>query len=1389
LLSLISFSSFSYDSTKLHVRLKIMDPSMAPIHSDSNDCPNTSFQTWMIQHKVKKLIKVFTNSNDTFGELEYRYMMFHDSNAFVLASALDTMSGVKEVFIYDFQPYSYSFPNCTTSNSFTPNDPFISTGKNLRKVPNFLPNDDYDRFAHMEDSIDLTWFLDRIDAKCAWDLTKGDSNVLIGIVDSYIDTSHEDFYKKFKIWKHWDTIHIKELLDSFRITSGNIDDKKFSENWYTLKKSASLFYHGTMCAGAAAANIDNGIGVSGIGGNCKLAGYSFLGYGPTGPDPTIEGWTDLDKVIKDAIDNDGVKVINCSWGPAIGPAYFYKDSSNIMRVKFRAGFLMEEIVKYGISKGVVFTMAGGNNYRFNNQFEALPSSQFVQAEGAIIVGGSYIHGPNNPNHLDRLYPEFNHAEYIDLCAPLDIATTKMQYNPAYPGQASAGGKNRLQAEYYTFGYGFGGTSASSALVSGIVGLMFSVNPNLSPSAIECLLKAGCEPMDYTGYENQQVVTIPSNHLGAGRVNAYNSVYLAKGDGGSLYGTVEWNELHHISSNLILEPSCTLTIKYKTLISPNRKIVVKPGARLILDGTVTSSLTGAILTNLCGDGAWGGIVVLGDPTKIQTSAFQGVVEIKNGAIIENAIEGVRVVGYKNDGSIDVNTSNGIIWATNASFKNNMTDVVILGATKLANQNIKNLSHLKNCNFITNGENKISSLREHVRLTSCNLILFEGCKFEDLRSIIPKSQGRVGINALDATFIIKDYLNGTDTTQSNFKNLKIGINSIGHPVDMGIMIQNTTFKCYKGAFLLGSTNARIINNTFKIESEPYSFPATDYPYGLYLDFSNKFDLESNHFIGINNSGMAGEVNAGLVIRNSGANSNEFYRSFFDSITVASQAIEENKDGTFPAKGLKFRCNEYSTNKNDFDIVPEFSILQGMNIGVSALQGSKNIPADNLFNNAISWNINNNVVDGLTYFHQNVTLPNLLIPSLNSNIDLEAVSNVARNCPNMLGKGTNCSPCWFRTPISVNRTNMNSMNSSWKSQTDNGNTKTLINQISNVNSGNVLVLYNQLMNFSPWLSLRTLAKIAETEVEFSDLQIKNILVANPHSGRSDWIMNILNNRNIPLAPFYIADIIDASNTYTERDSIFELVSDANTKYDLILNELLTYYLKDTLEHIATLDSFLRHPTNPNYRYQLANIYFNRNQYSEYQNILDSIPTQIYLNNEQASFHGVYSDFFYQIKLWKQDSIPLPILDSSQLSWLKNFYEINLKIPAYGISLLAINDTSFHASDPVFISDTTSFIPPLGKKGSTLKVEDVSQKLTRIFPNPTNKFITIELISTINSFQAINIEIIDGTGKVVITKDWPTSINFVKFEINSLKSGVYYCNIISNSKLLETHKIILTK
>ncbi|MCC6722271.1 MAG: T9SS type A sorting domain-containing protein [Bacteroidia bacterium] len=851
----------------------------------------------------------------------------------------------------------------------------------------------------------------------------------------------------------------------------------------------------------------------------------------------------------------------------------------------------------------------------------------------------------------------------------------------------------------------------------------------------------------------------------------------------------WDYPKTIVQDIIITSGNTLTITSKIKFAEYKKIFINPGAKLIANG--------ATLTNLCTGKLWNGIVVLGNSNAPQNSTYQGVVELINGTIVENAITGVRAIGWIS-GTSKPNplTSKGIIKASNSTFRNNQKDVEIWGRTSSpTGQSVNNKSCFRMCTFTTTEANFGNSLREHINLTWCNGILIEGCTFSDQRTNVnPKFSGRTGINSSEASFICQDYLNVLTNTfyKPKFLNLGKAVHSVSGMSDSRTFITQCSTSSYKGFYLLRAPNPRVVDNTFTIKDEEYAVGDVEYPYGLYLDETTVFDIEYNTYNGIKTISHRTGGHGGLIVRNSGANTTRFYRNNFSNITIASEALNDNRDVDKFERGLTFRCNDYQDNIKDLQVLREStSSLSGLS-GMAENQGSLTLTADNLFgDNLPPLNLNmDNHLNKLNYFHPNPILIPRSKPIGVYKVSLTEVNTSTRRCPNELAKNGVGWISAARGDLLPYKGTMEALNTSWFALIDLGNTPyNIAEAIENATLATASGVYSTLMSISPWLSLKALTALAAKENAFTDLQIRNLLQTNPHAGRSDYILEILANRNTPFPPTYLDRIIESADSITSRDSLAWMVSDANRNYDLLLNDVVGWYFDDTLERISTLDSLLTHPYNPMYRYQLAALYFERGLYTNYQNVLDSIPAQIVLTDRELIWHQTFNDLYDQIKIWKQDSFPLPLLDSGQLVWMKEFYEEHPEMPGIGHALLSVNDTSYSHTDPVYINDTTAYTPP----PSPFETNDISniRKTNRlkVYPNPSDRKIHFEWLSSEPLPKGTLIRIYDQSGKKVGELNWYVSSKVLTIDLNYLPSGIYYASMLHGQKQIEIQRILLQR
>ncbi|MBP8992933.1 MAG: S8 family serine peptidase [Bacteroidales bacterium] len=350
----------------------------------------------------------------------------------------------------------------------------------------YVPDDPYynvDLSATMLGSANSSWHLNLINAEQAWDITTGDTNIVVAVLDNAIWIDHPDLQGKVTI----------------AVDLGNGDDDP------NPPEATYIWSHGTHSAGLIAAGFDNGIGVSSIGGNVSIMAVK-LGDDASDGQAMAAGF----EAIVWAADN-GADVINMSWG---SPTFFQT---------------MQNIVNYAYNKGCVLVGAAGNN---GNGMESqmnpdIPINYvgYPAALNHVIAVGSCDIGDNKSDFS-------NYGEWIDVLSPGGYATQGLMgigaftilsttYNDAasawgaLTGSTGGAGSYGVEGKYDLMQ----GTSMAAPITSGLCGLMLSANPNLTPEELIAILKNTCDNVDA---QNADYI----GQIGAGRINAYAAVSAA-----------------------------------------------------------------------------------------------------------------------------------------------------------------------------------------------------------------------------------------------------------------------------------------------------------------------------------------------------------------------------------------------------------------------------------------------------------------------------------------------------------------------------------------------------------------------------------------------------------------------------------------------------------------------------------------------------------------------------------------------------------------------------------------------------------------------------------------------------------------------------------------------
>ena len=245
----------------------------------------------------------------------------------------------------------------------------------------------------------------------------------------------------------------------------NIDESLGYNYLYNTQNVVLPHYHGTASAGIIGAKTNNNLGVSGICGGNNSQGVTIIPF-CIGNNNNEMDFSVVDDAIINAT-NKGAKIIQMS---------FKSFNSNYPDIN--------AAIDYAYNNGVTLIAASGNDTQ--TSWIGYPASN----PKVIAVGAS------NKNDTRCLFS--NCGTGIDLVAPGDSLYTICLED----------------------GYDYrSGTSFSVAMVSGVVALMLSINPNLTPSQIRSILiNTATKPDTYT-YDNDGW----NNEVGYGVVNAFAAV--------------------------------------------------------------------------------------------------------------------------------------------------------------------------------------------------------------------------------------------------------------------------------------------------------------------------------------------------------------------------------------------------------------------------------------------------------------------------------------------------------------------------------------------------------------------------------------------------------------------------------------------------------------------------------------------------------------------------------------------------------------------------------------------------------------------------------------------------------------------------------------------------
>ena len=621
-------------------------------------------------------------------------------------------------------------------------------------------------------------------------------------------------------------------------------------------------HHGVSVAGTIAANPNNNEGVAGVGYNTKVALYNV-------GTPECLTVSNIRDGVLAAID-DGYKIINVS--------------------AVTTGLTEAEAINYTNSGGVIVVAGSSNNHSAIFDVPGVINTGRVMWNFDLNGWTYYDYGPNGTDGI----PDAG----IDIFGQPDIM--------------------RLVG-YDECSQSSGGTSIVAPMVAGVVALMRSANPSLTPAEIECIIRM-------TG--RSQVIDSPTMQVPADAnpllLDAEAAVAAAinydpesiKGENVHLTGTQTINNIA-TSGDLIIDTGADITLTGMVCMGYNSNIIVNRGARLHINGATVQPMECL--------SSWRGFRVVGNSFRPQPNENatldpddSGVLIINNDAQINNAR---KAISMNNTHILWDNSSNyygGLVVAENSDFNFNQRSFEFM------RYNLQDNSRIISCTFTQNEKHIMTMWRTEGLLVQNNVFT---------------EYDKTAIFSLNAEYEVSN------------NNIFNGLNNTFNE-HYGIQVYNTTMPdrvpTVDGNIFNGNGYGVILEGIVSTTDHPNGIEITDNrfwdeTFGIHIQGTNDYFITENSF-------DVQEV--GVSCRNSGTGRKDVFGNRMSGGTLGISGITvvtENSglrfyENCFEDLGMTFNGDNFGGGVEMFsydDVLPTVFMEQ---------RNATNNAADNCFTNCI-------------------------------------------------------------------------------------------------------------------------------------------------------------------------------------------------------------------------------------------------------------------------------------------------------------------------------------------------------------------------------------------------------------------------------------------------------
>ena len=276
-----------------------------------------------------------------------------------------------------------------------------------------------------------------ISATLAWATSTGSEDVVVAVLDSGVDYTHEDLATN--MWTR--PANMLPYVDG---DLGTIDDLTGYNAIDNESDPMDENGHGTHCAGIIGAEGENDLGIAGVNWKVKIMPLKFMNAGGFGT--TKDAIEAINYVIERKRAGVNVRIISASWG-------------STQRSK-----ALEDVIRKAYENDILFVAAAGNASTNNDRSPHFPSNYNV----ANVISVAALDRNDQLARFSNFGPKT-----VAIAAPgVDILSTWL--GNAYEEKS--------------------GTSMATPVVSGVAALIVSQNPRISVDELKKRVLASTDPI-------------------------------------------------------------------------------------------------------------------------------------------------------------------------------------------------------------------------------------------------------------------------------------------------------------------------------------------------------------------------------------------------------------------------------------------------------------------------------------------------------------------------------------------------------------------------------------------------------------------------------------------------------------------------------------------------------------------------------------------------------------------------------------------------------------------------------------------------------------------------------------------------------------------------------